>query len=560
MPSSKNPKKYDRATLEKFIDQYLDALDKNDPSGLPLAGDVKFVENNQELKIGDGTWKTVTGLGVYRHYFADLLTGQTAVVTVADENGKKVIYNLRLKITSGKISEIEVLIVRDYMGAERLEKRGQPPSLFLETVPEERRMPREKVIATANKYFTGMVRNDPKGDYSFFADRCNRMENGLVTTNAPAAEYGHSTDKEFVTMTCKEQFETGFLGFVTRIRDRRFFIVDEERQATISYALFDHDGTVRQIDMPQGKSFAIPPYFSTPRTLEVCEAFKVEDDQIHFIEVSLTEFPYGTRPGWDTKKDPWLGKLASSKAPKPRKIDGSMTRAPLAAFVDRFLAALLSRDAKPKGLAASVRYTENGQQLNIGDAMWGTVSEISEHKVVLADPAAGTVGFCGCIKELNVEAFLTARLKVQNNEITEIEALVMRHEYNDARMGTMTLMGPRLEAGESFKPGICNDLPGVFGEPVSPDERISAKAMIYIVQEKRGNVRERYTLVTDVEYGLLLEMEFSDVPNANTGPIDSALSGPYSVMRTQLHKISGQKIIKTKLVIMGIPYQMKRGW
>jgi hypothetical protein len=88
MQSSKNKNKYDRSTLENFINQYLEALSKNDPSGLPLANEVKFVENNQELKIGDGTWKTVTGLGVYRHYFADLLTGQSAVICVVEENGK----------------------------------------------------------------------------------------------------------------------------------------------------------------------------------------------------------------------------------------------------------------------------------------------------------------------------------------------------------------------------------------------------------------------------------------------------------------------------------------
>jgi hypothetical protein len=28
---------------------------------------------------------------------------------------------------------------------------------------------------------------------------------------------------------CKAQFETGFFHFVTRIRDRRFAVVDEER-------------------------------------------------------------------------------------------------------------------------------------------------------------------------------------------------------------------------------------------------------------------------------------------------------------------------------------------
>ncbi len=558
MPLSKNKNEYDRSTLENFINQYLEALSKNDPSGLPLANDVKFVENNQELKIGDGAWKTVTGLGVYRHYFADLLTGQTAVICVVEENRKKVILNLRLKISDGKISEIEALIVRDPMGSNNYEKRGQPPAIFLQTVPEERRKPRESLVATANKYFTGMVRNDPKGDYSFFADSCNRMENGRITSNAEPLEYGHSTDRDFVTMTCREQFETGFLGFVTRIRDRRFFVIDEERQSVISFAYYDHDGTVRKIDMPNGKTFPIPPYFSTPRTLEVCEAFRVENDQIQFIEVTLTELPYGTRPAWDTEKDNWLRKSASVNTDDSAKADSTMSRGQLTAFIDRFLEALLSRDLRPKGIAESVKYTENGQQLNIGDGLWGTVSGIGEYKVVLAEPETGSVGFMGCIKEYNVDAFLTARLKVRNDEIVEIEALVMRHEYDDARMGTLTLMGPRLEG--LFKPGSCNDLPGIFGQPLPPEERTDAKTMMSIVQGKHGNIREQHILMTDVEYGLLLEMTFSDVPNPNTGPVDPALSGPYSVMGVQLHKIRGRTIVKTKSMMMPVLYKMKRGW
>jgi len=558
MQSSKNKPEYDRTTLENYINQYLEALSKNDPSGLPLADEVKFVENNQELKVGDGTWKTVTGLGVYRHYFTDLLTGQSAVICVVEENRRNVILNLRLKISSGKISEIESLVVRDSRGAENYEKLGQPPSLFLETVPEDQRKPRESLIATANLYFSGMVRNDPKGDYSFFADSCNRMENGRITSNQEPTEYGHSTDKEFITLTCKEQFETGFLGFVTRIRDRRFFVVDEERQSVISFAYFDHDGTIREIEMSNNKTFVIPPFFSTPRTLEVCESFRVENDQLQFIEVTMTEFPYGTRPLWDTEKDQWLRKSDSMDTDDSQKTGGSMSREQLTSFIDRFLMALVSRDLRPEGIADSVRYTENGQQLNIGDGLWGTVSEIGEYKVVLAEPETASVGFIGCVREYNVDALLTARLKIHNDEIVEIEVLVMRDEFIDARGGTLTMFGPRLEG--TFKRESCTDLPGIFGQTLPLEERIDAKAMMSIVKEKHGNIREQHTLITDVEYGLLLEMTFSDVPNPNIGPVDPACSGSYSVMHSQLHKISGHNIVKTKSMFMPVPYKMRRGW
>ncbi len=68
------------------------------------------------------------------------------------------------------------MIIRDPGGAARYEKMGQPLPIFQQTVPPENRTSRADMIAAANQYFSGMQNNDPKGDYSFFADDCNRLE------------------------------------------------------------------------------------------------------------------------------------------------------------------------------------------------------------------------------------------------------------------------------------------------------------------------------------------------------------------------------------------------
>lgn len=46
----------DRACMIALTDQYLVALVKHDPSGLPLARGVRFTENTAEIPIGDGLW------------------------------------------------------------------------------------------------------------------------------------------------------------------------------------------------------------------------------------------------------------------------------------------------------------------------------------------------------------------------------------------------------------------------------------------------------------------------------------------------------------------------
>jgi hypothetical protein len=65
------PLNCNRACLEGLVNQYLAALVAHDPKRLPLSTDVKYTENDQEMEVGDGFWKTVEGLGNYKHYSAD---------------------------------------------------------------------------------------------------------------------------------------------------------------------------------------------------------------------------------------------------------------------------------------------------------------------------------------------------------------------------------------------------------------------------------------------------------------------------------------------------------
>lgn len=443
VPAAQQPERRDRsadcnrACLEGFINQYLEALAARNPGRLPLAKDVVFVENQQVLKLGDGLWRTVTGLGHYRHYFADPEMGQAGAITVVEENGTKIIFDIRLKVESGKIREIETLAIRG--SAELYEKRGTPHPKFLETVPPEERLPREQLVAIANKYFTGMQGNDPKGDYSFFHPQCDRWEHALQTTNQKGVKYGHVGDTEFAAMSCREQFQTGFLGFVTRIRDRRFAVVDLERQSVLALAQFDHNGTVRELHMSNGKTSIVPPYFSTPRTLSIGEAWRIEDGKLRQIEATLNESPYGMRPAFPSG-DNWVqntdiaGRVAAEPSSAP------CDRACLNDFVDRFLKALVAHDAKLLPVAPTVKYTENGQRLPLYDGLWGTATKIGDYAIRLADPNTGTVGHYGTIVETDVPGVLAVRLKVTDHRVTEIETVIVRREQRGSGGGTMTMM------------------------------------------------------------------------------------------------------------------------
>src|SRR5262245_14450738 len=316
----------DRACLQGFVDQYLDAWIARDPKRLPLAPNVKYTENGQRLELGDGSWNVATGKGKYRLWVPDTDTGQVAVLTTVTEEGATAgasvasMLALRLKIANRQISEIESLFVRPAAGggrgggggggatsvpgpAQRLETMGKPHAIFLEPIPSAERMSRADLIRVANMYFTGMQQNDGLGDYPF-TDDCERFENASQSTNTPTPAGQTRPDPKTANgyssqWGCLEQFKSGLIHFVTRIRDRRYVAVDPEYGLVFSFVFFDHmAGKTRTYTRSDGRVITAGP--TSPWTWEIAELFRIEKNKIHRIEAVLTQSPYGQQSGWST--------------------------------------------------------------------------------------------------------------------------------------------------------------------------------------------------------------------------------------------------------------------
>ncbi len=298
----------DRACLEGFVDRYFDALLKHDPARVPLAANVRYTEDGQQLAIGDGLWRTMHAKGHYRLFVTDPKAGQVAFFgTIEEDNrdptkGTEVLMALRLRVRDGKITQVEELMNRDEKPALAMDGKTVDP-IYLATVPPAERVSRAELIATANKYFTGMQKNDGKGDYPF-ADDCNRLENGGQTTNAPTPAGQTRPDPKTATnysaqWSCMEQFKSGLLHFVSRIRDRRYVAVDEERGIVFAFGFFDHEGgDTRHFTTPDGRQIVAGPV--QPWTWEIAELFKVQGGKIHRIQAVLQRSPYGMNSGWST--------------------------------------------------------------------------------------------------------------------------------------------------------------------------------------------------------------------------------------------------------------------
>jgi hypothetical protein len=311
VPAAEKPS-CDRNCLDKIADQYLDAVMAHDPSKAPIGKSAKFTENAQRLEVGDGLWNTATGKGTYTLHIDDPEDGEALLYTTIREAGVGAILLARLKVEQGKITEIETEVSRNPAAAANLEKMGGPRKAFLEDVPEAERASREDLVHIANMYFSGLERNDGKGDYPF-AEDCDRIENGTHTTNnknfvTGSLSGGSNTPSGFnpqstapinpAAMGCLEQFRTGYFHFVTRIRDRRWLVVDRQKGLAFAFVFFDHAaGNARTFHLADGREITTGP--ARPWTWEIGEIFKVRGNKIHEVEAVLNEAPYGMESGWD---------------------------------------------------------------------------------------------------------------------------------------------------------------------------------------------------------------------------------------------------------------------
>jgi hypothetical protein len=295
----------DRACLEKYVDRYMDAMLAHNPGPDLFARNCMFTENGVRLPLGgEGLWYSMSGKGTYKFYVPDIETQQVAFIGTAREGafskqggGTAIAIALRLKIQEGLITEAEQIVIRPETNlggggsgpsmpsaGASIEKVGAPHKVYTEVIPEAERPSREEMIKTANYYFSGMQKNDGKGYYPF-AEDCDRIENGMQATNVPLKPGEKMPDPKTAksysaNWSCKQQFESGLISFVTRIRDRRFVAVDRERGVVFSFCFFDH--------------------VSLNWTWQIAELFKIEKGKIRRIEAILQKCPYGMNSGWST--------------------------------------------------------------------------------------------------------------------------------------------------------------------------------------------------------------------------------------------------------------------
>ena len=296
-----------RACMEGLADQYLDALVRHDPSGLPLSKGVRFTENTEEIRVGDGLWVGASEAPAgFKLYGVDPASGQVVVYGVMKERGQPIQLVVRLKLVNGRITEIEHVINRSVRGEAALRNLAQPRPALLADVPAAERTSREEMINAADNYFEAIEHN--QGSLAPFAPDCDRRENGAKTTNnnppapwpvplgSPEADRGMAL---IGSMSCSAQLDTGVMAFITRLWPRRIDVVDEQKGLVFTFVMFNHRGGSGSIPIKGVPGVSSLPLGGGASTMQMAEMFKIRSGQIHEVEAVGFALPYGARSGWE---------------------------------------------------------------------------------------------------------------------------------------------------------------------------------------------------------------------------------------------------------------------
>jgi hypothetical protein len=171
-----------RELLKSTIETYFKALATHDPSTLPVADNVKFTEDGATLELGEkGLWKSA-GAVKHTHSALDTEECQSATQAVVPDDGEDIPMALRIQLVSGKITEIETIVVHpgDYKvsgsnfnsNTEAMIKSASTVK-WEEAVPADQRATRDEITSWMDKYF----RVFPRGVCNVTSD-CKRLENG----------------------------------------------------------------------------------------------------------------------------------------------------------------------------------------------------------------------------------------------------------------------------------------------------------------------------------------------------------------------------------------------
>jgi hypothetical protein len=296
-------KPLDRAALIKLANDYVAALVAHDAGKVPLASDLKIVENAKRIKSGEGLWKTTSGGPTeFKVVVPDTESQQVGGILMMQAENKPAEVGFRLKVVNGKITEAEHMIAfpREQFMTNLQKLR---PGILMD-VPYEYRDSRGRLLHIAKSYYDALDLNN--GSLAPFAPDCDRHENGFRTAPNGGAVGGGGmpgAPPRPPSLTgmqdCKSQLDSQSMAYIDTIDNRRVEIADEQTGLALGFSHFHHEMKRKEYPILNDPSRATNKMDFAPFDLPAMHIYKIWGGQIHEIEAMGFMAPYNSPTGWE---------------------------------------------------------------------------------------------------------------------------------------------------------------------------------------------------------------------------------------------------------------------
>ena len=305
VPSQSFGAELDRAALLKLADDYFAALVAHNPKAVPLANNIKIVENIKRIQPGEGVWKTASSVPTtFKIVVPDTFSQQVAGIVILGIDGKPAQFGFRLKVENDRITEAEHMIV-DISNPDNPMLQAHRPGIPLE-VPYEYRDSRGRLVWIAKSYYDALDWNN--GSLSPFASDCERRENGMRTAPFGGPSLGGAgipgakplPPSLLGMQDCAAQLNTGTFQYIDTIENRRVLVADELTGLAVGFSHFHHSMNQKKFkivntpgreesDMSNQQPFDMP----------ALHLYKIWGGQIHEIEALGIMADYNSPTGWE---------------------------------------------------------------------------------------------------------------------------------------------------------------------------------------------------------------------------------------------------------------------
>ena len=168
-----------RDGLQAATNLYIGAQGKGDPSGMPLANGLAYIENMQVVDIKSGIIQRPLKIDFHRTLI-DPATCQTFTEVIVTDKSHPYVIGTRLRINHDKIAEIESMVTQqgDWLFNADNYYKWSPGEDWGVIAPGQRDS-RDTMVAAANAYLDAFL--EKKLDLVPWGYPCNRTEGGIHT-------------------------------------------------------------------------------------------------------------------------------------------------------------------------------------------------------------------------------------------------------------------------------------------------------------------------------------------------------------------------------------------